>query len=87
MLLSPLLLAVAAGVKLSSPGPVLFRQQRLGRDGRVFELCKFRSMRAAAQSASAAVDAEHGPGGVEGEDRRTRFGAMAKQLVTHGHLT
>ena len=79
VLLSPLLLAVAAGIKLSSPGPVLFRQQRLGRDGRVFELCKFRSMRAAPPSASAAVDAEHGPGGVEGEDRRTRFGAWLRR--------
>jgi exopolysaccharide biosynthesis polyprenyl glycosylphosphotransferase len=79
VLLSPLLLAVAAGVKLSSPGPVLFRQQRLGRDGRVFKLCKFRSMRAAPPSAPAAVDAEHGPGGVEGEDRRTRFGAWLRR--------
>jgi exopolysaccharide biosynthesis polyprenyl glycosylphosphotransferase len=79
VLLSPLLLAVAAGVKLSSPGPVLFRQQRLGRDGRVFELRKFRSMRAAPPSGPAAVDAEHGPGGVEGEDRRTRFGAWLRR--------
>jgi exopolysaccharide biosynthesis polyprenyl glycosylphosphotransferase len=79
VLLSPLLLAVAAGVKLSSSGPVLFRQQRLGRDGRVFELCKFRSMRATPPSAPAAVDAEHGPGGVEGEDRRTRFGAWLRR--------
>ena len=79
VLLSPLLLGVAAGVKLSSPGPVLFRQQRLGRDGRVFDLCKFRSMRPAPPSAPAAVDAEHGPGGVEGEDRRTRFGAWLRR--------
>jgi exopolysaccharide biosynthesis polyprenyl glycosylphosphotransferase len=79
VLLSPLLLAVAAGVKLSSPGPVLFRQQRLGRDGRVFELCKFRSMRAAPPSAPSAVDTEHGPGGIEGEDRRTRLGAWLRR--------
>jgi exopolysaccharide biosynthesis polyprenyl glycosylphosphotransferase len=79
VLLSPLLLAVAAGVKLSSPGPVLFRQQRLGRDGRVFDLCKFRSMRAAPPPPPAAVDAEHGPGGIEGEDRRTRFGAWLRR--------
>jgi Bacterial sugar transferase/CoA-binding domain len=38
-------LAAAVAVKLSSRGPVLFRQRRVGRDGRVFEMLKFRSMR------------------------------------------
>lgn len=42
--LAPLLLAVAIGVKLSSPGPAIFRQQRVGKDGRPFEIYKFRSM-------------------------------------------
>jgi exopolysaccharide biosynthesis polyprenyl glycosylphosphotransferase len=41
---APLLLAVAAAVRASSPGPVLFRQRRIGRDGRPFELLKFRTM-------------------------------------------
>lgn len=40
---APLMLALAAGVKLSGPGPVLFRQIRQGWDGRPFELWKFRS--------------------------------------------
>jgi lipopolysaccharide/colanic/teichoic acid biosynthesis glycosyltransferase len=44
VLLSPLLLAVAVAVRLSSPGPVLFRQQRLGADRRPFSLIKFRTM-------------------------------------------
>ena len=44
ILLSPLLLAIAAAVRLSSPGPILFRQLRIGRDGRRFEMLKFRSM-------------------------------------------
>lgn len=44
LLLSPLLLAVALGVKLSSPGPVLFRQERVGMHGRLFGMLKFRSM-------------------------------------------
>ena len=78
VLLSPVLAAAAIAVRLSSPGPVLFRQQRLGRDGQVFDLLKFRSMRVAPPAAASVdVDAEHGPGGVEGEDRRTRVGSLA----------
>lgn len=42
--LSPLLLLIAVGIKLSSPGPVLYRQKRLGWNGRPFEMLKFRSM-------------------------------------------
>jgi Undecaprenyl-phosphate glucose phosphotransferase len=43
--LSPLLIAIAIAVKLSSPGPVLFTQYRKGADGRAFRIYKFRSMR------------------------------------------
>jgi lipopolysaccharide/colanic/teichoic acid biosynthesis glycosyltransferase len=42
--LSPLLLMIAALIKLDSRGPVFFRQQRVGRDGRPFEVAKFRTM-------------------------------------------
>jgi putative colanic acid biosysnthesis UDP-glucose lipid carrier transferase len=45
ILISPLLLAIAIGVKLSSPGPVLFRQRRNGLDGHEIVVYKFRSMR------------------------------------------
>lgn len=41
----PVLLATALAVKLSSPGPVFYRQERIGRDGRPFRMTKFRSMR------------------------------------------
>lgn len=50
LLLSPVMLAAAAAVKLSSPGPVLFRQQRAGLGGRPFTFYKFRSMSADAEA-------------------------------------
>ena len=73
IVLSPVLLALALAVRVSSPGPVLFRQRRVGRDGEVFELLKFRSMlddRGKRFTPCAGV----APGGVEGVDRRTRIG-------------
>lgn len=45
LLLSPLLLVLALWVKLDSPGPVFFRQERVGRHGQPFRIIKFRSMR------------------------------------------
>jgi len=44
LLISPLMLLIALGVKLTSPGPVLFKQKRLGWDGQPFKVYKFRSM-------------------------------------------
>ncbi len=44
VVLSPVLAAVAAAIRLDSPGPVFFRQRRVGQNGRVFEMLKFRSM-------------------------------------------
>jgi exopolysaccharide biosynthesis polyprenyl glycosylphosphotransferase len=45
LLLAPLMLASALAVRLSSPGPILFRQRRIGRDGGEFTMLKFRTMR------------------------------------------
>ncbi|HEX6652223.1 MAG TPA: sugar transferase [Thermoleophilaceae bacterium] len=86
--LAPLLLTIAAAVKLSSPGPVLFRQRRIGRDGQDFEMLKFRSMRSEDEGDREASEAftnlymlrrDLGPGGVEGSDRRTRFGTFLRR--------
>jgi exopolysaccharide biosynthesis polyprenyl glycosylphosphotransferase len=86
VLLAPLLLATALAIKLSSPGPVLFRQNRVGRDGREFDLFKFRTMSGdpvlvgEADAAWAAATL----GGVEAagaptEDRRTRVGSLLRR--------
>jgi len=56
VLLSPLLALSALAVRLSSPGPIMFRQRRVGRDGRTFDLLKFRSMRIAPKRAGASSD-------------------------------
>lgn len=55
VLLSPLFLIIAVAVKLDSPGPVFFRQERVGYAGRVFLLWKFRTMRLTAEQEKAAL--------------------------------
>lgn len=78
--LSPLFLAIAVATKLSSAGPLLFRQRRVGRDGQLFELLKFRSMHMPEDSATSYVPADgSAPGGVEGPDRRTRVGRWLRR--------
>jgi exopolysaccharide biosynthesis polyprenyl glycosylphosphotransferase len=82
LLLSPLLAGLALGVRLSSPGPILFRQRRVGLDGREFDMLKFRSMRVATPADEHEFVPREGiaPGGVEGEDRRTRIGEIMRRL-------
>ena len=58
---SPLLLAGAVAVKLSSPGPVLYRGVRVGRDGRAFQILKLRTMRVGADVGGPALTAAGDP--------------------------
>ena len=57
VLLSPVMLAVAAAVRLSSPGPVLYVQDRVGRQGRLFRCAKFRTMRVGADAGGSVTTA------------------------------
>jgi putative colanic acid biosynthesis UDP-glucose lipid carrier transferase len=72
LLIAPILAAIALGVKLSSPGPVLFRQRRYGLDGREIVVYKFRSM----------TVTEDGPvvrQATKNDARVTRFGAFLRK--------
>jgi len=71
---SPLFGLLAAGIRLTSPGPVLYRQERMGLDGQRFNMLKFRPMRMNAE-------AETGPVWTATDDpRRVRFGAFLRRL-------
>ncbi len=88
---APLMLCAALAVRMSSPGPVFFKQRRVGRDGKIFDLYKLRSMRVASVQAQAQADegdigtldfllaGDVAPGGVEGEDRRTPIGRLLRR--------
>jgi lipopolysaccharide/colanic/teichoic acid biosynthesis glycosyltransferase len=78
--LLPLLGLVALAVLASSRGPVLFRQRRVGQDGREFTMLKFRTMSpAGALLPAPALAAGMAPGGVEGMDRRTAVGRLLRR--------
>jgi exopolysaccharide biosynthesis polyprenyl glycosylphosphotransferase len=79
VLLAPLMVAIALAVRLSSPGPILFRQSRTGQDGRLFDLLKFRTMQAGPAAPAFVPGDGLAPGGVEGVDRRTRAGCLLRR--------
>ena len=70
----PLTLVIAVGIKLESKGPIIYKQERSGENGRIFELCKFRSMIDDAE-------AKCGPIWAEDDDCRvTRVGKVLRKL-------
>ncbi|WP_309120815.1 undecaprenyl-phosphate glucose phosphotransferase [Paenibacillus sp.] len=69
----PLLLAIAVGIKITSPGPVIFKQERVGLNRRTFHMYKFRSMRVQSESESDQLWT------VENDPRRTKFGAFLRK--------
>lgn len=71
ILSSPFMLFTAIGVKLSSPGPVFFKQERVGRNKKHFTMLKFRSMRVNAESTTAWSQNE--------DPRKTRFGSFIRK--------
>ncbi len=89
LVLAPILLCTALAVRLTSRGPILFRQRRVGRDGTQFDLYKFRSMRIAhtvlelgeddEQALDFMLGGDTAPGGVEGSDRRTPIGRFLRR--------
>jgi Undecaprenyl-phosphate glucose phosphotransferase len=81
MILSPLMGAVALAVRLTSHGPVLFRQRRTGYDGRIFTLLKFRTMLETDDGAPFKPALGLAPGGVEGSDRRTPMGRFLRRTA------
>ena len=72
ILTSPIMLITAIGVKLSSPGPIIFKQDRVGRDKKIFKMLKFRSMR---------VTGTEDTGWTTNEDnRKTKFGSFIRKF-------
>ncbi len=71
VVLSPFMLLIALLVKLSSPGPVFYRQERCGLNGRPFQMLKFRTMRVDAEAAGPQMTARNDP-------RRTWLGALLR---------
>jgi Undecaprenyl-phosphate glucose phosphotransferase len=71
-LTGPVMLVAAALVKLTSPGPVLYRQERMGMDGRTFEILKFRTMRVDAEPSGALMASKDDP-------RRTAIGSFLRR--------
>jgi Undecaprenyl-phosphate glucose phosphotransferase len=71
---SPLLAIITILIKLTSPGPVFYRQERMGLDGKLFTMLKFRTMRENAEKVTGPVWAK------EEDKRRTKLGAFLRKM-------
>jgi exopolysaccharide biosynthesis polyprenyl glycosylphosphotransferase len=82
LLLGPLMLMIAAAIKLDSRGPVLFHQRRIGRNNVSFEMLKFRTMRDGAEAERAGLTGDNEAGGglfkIEKDPRVTRAGRFLR---------
>jgi Undecaprenyl-phosphate glucose phosphotransferase len=90
LLASPVMILVALAVKLSSRGPVFFRQERMGMDGRTFSMLKFRTMKLDAESAGAQMASPDDPRrtGLGGFLRRTSLDELPQLLnVLKGEMS
>ena len=74
LIMSPLLILIAVAIKLSSPGPVLYRQERVTWNGRRFTMLKFRSMPVGTERSSGPVWSE------QDDPRATRLGALLRRF-------
>ena len=71
VLTSPIMLFAVVGTLISSPGPIIFKQTRMGKNKKLFQMYKFRSMR---------VNAEEHTGWTKSDDpRKTRFGSLMRK--------
>lgn len=73
VLSSPIALLTAIAIRLESPGPIIYRQKRVGQGGKEFTLCKFRSMRQDAEKGGKAIWAQ------ENDPRTTRVGRFLRK--------
>ncbi len=82
LVLAPLMTVVALAIKLDSPGPVFFRQRRVGRGGRQFDMIKFRSMVDGAEAQRSALESlneSHGIFKLSRDPRITRLGGLLRR--------
>lgn len=73
ILFSPILLITAIGVKLTSPGPIIYKQERIGKNKKPFQMYKFRSMKVGDGNTDMTT------WGTKNDDRRTKFGAFIRK--------
>ena len=72
IIISPILLIVSLAIKIDSKGPVIFKQERIGKDGKVFKIFKFRSMVVGAEKMGTGVYSK------KGDNRVTRVGKFIR---------